>query len=1453
MSEEPRSRWRRILKWLLIAILAFGVFAAIGIVLSQTGPGKRAVTHVIERQLSERLDMPVKIENVTGLVPFNMHIDSISIDDDKGRWLYIEDINLVMQGRRLLARNVQIDQMSAGLVSLERLPKSPPKQPDKDKPFSLPKLPKSLPDLDVDEFRVDRVVFGEAIYPDAASLNVKGQVSTDGAPRTMRANLSVEQLTGPPMTGAFNLTLTTEPPALDIDAEYNEPQDGPLTNVLGYDAGPTQIGVRGQGPLENWNGAVTVVAGGDQLVDIAVTTQGREQPVLQADGRVWAPPVVRAKADMPVLEVENQIALTARFVSAENIDIQQAAVTSALAAIRASGHIYPQSDTLDISFSANVEDLAATVPASDGQHVAGRVAATGTVTGAFGEPRVDVTLNGENVSFNKARAEAVSGDFVLVQGETMQFSGKGTTTNVAYGEAFAEEQLAWAFETEFGAGDTVVVETLSIEGRGLSVAGSGRYEGEAKAAKFDLTANVQELANLTDGQMQGAGNLSATGDIAVADGTGTAQIQGAFQGLAGLPDAPAALVGESLTVTGNLVLVDDVVRVSDLKVQGDNAALAAEGSYQTQSKAVDATWAFNMPELAPLASVLKRPVSGSLAVAGDVDGAYPVLAVTARIEGEKVLVDQQPLSIQTARLDARGVPDQPAGELALVLGWRGETLEAEAQFASEENELRLTPLRVQAPQTAVTGALTVNTETQIITGDLAAESDNLAWLGSLMGEPLAGAVSADVALNAVADKQAIEVEANAQSLESPWLNAETVAFKADINDARGTPSGTASLTLANAARDGLALDALRANVNGSLDKANMDLEASGTYRKPFNIDAAGTWAQSSFTLGALDGTWGEYLIETTEPLVVTAADKRVAASNVALRVGNGRIAGDLAYSPDSISAQATLLQFPLNVLPVSETRSLQGTAEGSLRVQGTPAAPQIQMDLRAINVEAVPSIEDLPLAEVTTNVSYSDNRMQVAYTIARIVDAPVTGTLSLPMMLSLSPFKAQVLRDQPLGGDLNFDGKLDALGALLELDTRRIAGDLEVAYRLDGTVAAPQLTGEASVSNGEFEDVVNGVTVQNIGAILRGDGLQLELVDVRATDASNGTLSATGRINLSPDEHYPLEASLTLENFAVVRRDDITASASGTVSIAGTAEQSKVGGDLTVGPAEIYLREPTPRAVVGLDVTEINVPGEPEVTEEPQPQAVSAADRPSALQNVALQVALSVPGHVNVRGYGIESEWQGDLDITGHAREPKVVGQIRLVRGRMTFLGRTFDLTEGTIALAGAVPPVPVIDLKAEADAEDITAVVAISGPVKSPTITLESTPPLPQDEILARLLFGRDVSSITPLQAVQLAQAANELAQGPGALNVLEQTRKALGLEMLSITEVGGGNGPAATGIEAGKYIGKGVHLQVEQGFGAESGKVKVKAEISENVSVESSVGQKSGADIELQWKKDY
>jgi translocation and assembly module TamB len=228
---------------------------------------------------------------------------------------------------------------------------------------------------------------------------------------------------------------------------------------------------------------------------------------------------------------------------------------------------------------------------------------------------------------------------------------------------------------------------------------------------------------------------------------------------------------------------------------------------------------------------------------------------------------------------------------------------------------------------------------------------------------------------------------------------------------------------------------------------------------------------------------------------------------------------------------------------------------------------------------------------------------------------------------------------------------------------------------------------------------------------------------------------------------------------------------------------------------------------------------------------------------------VDLPGRVYVRGRGLESEWQGKLQITGTADQPRIAGELQVRRGYLDVLDRRLELSEGVINLGGASPPDPSLRIEARTDVGGTTIVVRIEGRALQPTLTLDSEPPLPQDEILARLLFERETSQMTPAQAAQLALALNRL-RGGGGVDILGKARKLLGVDTL---DIGGGETAAQSTVRAGKYLGDDVYLELEQGAQSGTGRARVEVEILPNVSIEADTGADAQSGVGIKWRYDY
>jgi translocation and assembly module TamB len=198
-----------------------------------------------------------------------------------------------------------------------------------------------------------------------------------------------------------------------------------------------------------------------------------------------------------------------------------------------------------------------------------------------------------------------------------------------------------------------------------------------------------------------------------------------------------------------------------------------------------------------------------------------------------------------------------------------------------------------------------------------------------------------------------------------------------------------------------------------------------------------------------------------------------------------------------------------------------------------------------------------------------------------------------------------------------------------------------------------------------------------------------------------------------------------------------------------------------------------------------------------------------------------------------------------------LTGELKVIRGDFEFIGERFKLTEGNIWFLGSRPIQPRLNIRAETRKKDITARFVLTGSSSDPEIRFESDPPLPQDEVLSRVLFNRRLNQITPMQAVRLADALRSLSGRGDALDVIERTRSFLGLQALEMREAEDTEGEFALGI--GKYLTEDIYVDLEKGMGNETGRVAVTIELHPNVTLESKAGMDSPKGMGLNWKWDY
>jgi translocation and assembly module TamB len=232
--------------------------------------------------------------------------------------------------------------------------------------------------------------------------------------------------------------------------------------------------------------------------------------------------------------------------------------------------------------------------------------------------------------------------------------------------------------------------------------------------------------------------------------------------------------------------------------------------------------------------------------------------------------------------------------------------------------------------------------------------------------------------------------------------------------------------------------------------------------------------------------------------------------------------------------------------------------------------------------------------------------------------------------------------------------------------------------------------------------------------------------------------------------------------------------------------------------------------------------------------------------DATLDLTISAPNRVFVRGRGIDAELGGHLRVRGRLSDPETIGAFELRRGRFSIAGTRLDFTRGRIEFTGNLTPT--LDFEAQTRAEDVTAIIAISGPARQPSFASTSQPELPQDEVLSRLLFSKASGGLSPIQMLQLAQVAAQFS-GAGGSDVFERVRKSLGVDSLDVSV--GSTGNPTVGVS--RAINRRISIGVKTGTEPSDSGASVDIDVTRNLRLKGEADANGGTAVGVGMEWEY
>ena len=533
--------------------------------------------------------------------------------------------------------------------------------------------------------------------------------------------------------------------------------------------------------------------------------------------------------------------------------------------------------------------------------------------------------------------------------------------------------------------------------------------------------------------------------------------------------------------------------------------------------------------------------------------------------------------------------------------------------------------------------------------------------------------------------------------------------------------------------------------------------------------------------------------------------------------------------PGAASATGTVRRLEDGWAVDADVSAPAGTRATVTAVQA-PSGISAEFDARLGDVSVfVPQLSGAATATGTAEQVEGGFRLDVAATGPGGLTAEISGVYGAESDLAISgqaplalanPF----LRPRSLGGTATFDLRLD--------------GPAELSS-LSGTIR----TGDARIAIPRQRLSIEGIsgTVQLAGAAAD--------ISLSGQATTGGTVGVEGRIGLTP----PNAADLAVTAQGLVLRDPllyetvIDARLAITGPVVGGG--GRIAGEVAIGETEVRLGDAPVGGTGAIPIIDHrNIPADVARTRERARLAAAAPSNrdgtPRRNEGFELDILVQAERRIFVRGRGLDAELGGSLRLTGFTSNVIPAGQFDLIRGRLDILGRRLTLDEGTIALEGDFTPT--VRLVATTQTDGGLVSVVVDGPISEPEITFESEAGLPEDEVIAQLLFGRSLDSLTPLQAVRLASAVATLTgRGGGFLGGL---RENFGLDDLDITSRDDGT----VALRAGRYLTENIYSDVTVDAEGEA-EINLNLDVTDDLTARGRLNADGETGIGIFFERDY
>lgn len=508
---------------------------------------------------------------------------------------------------------------------------------------------------------------------------------------------------------------------------------------------------------------------------------------------------------------------------------------------------------------------------------------------------------------------------------------------------------------------------------------------------------------------------------------------------------------------------------------------------------------------------------------------------------------------------------------------------------------------------------------------------------------------------------------------------------------------------------------------------NIGIDALQVTRGKLRVNAAGHWKNETLELPTLE-----------------LHDEDALLARGSARLPLSRTLSDFESflrQPGDLELTLKVDQMPLaeiyEQLPASDEPPVKGQLTIDFNLGGTLLEPTIHLSSQVQRIQLT-NRERVPVSDIELLIATQEKSIRLNGTATPDGHQPLILSGSMPFRSKQWIDKPDSIQSEPI--DLLLDTKSIDLSAFTHLfpHISKIDGSFQSIVKMSGTVAKPQLQGDARLKISELTSISESIPN------LRDIDIQLNYKENKLTLApstcliSGGKYSLQGAVDFQETNNPVFDISLVADKALLWRDDAVIARSDASLRLSGPFKKANISGDIGIVQSlfykDVYI---IPLGSGGNRAGSQRAKAELPAFTRRKTKKGDKLNIPEPFNAWTLDLTARTKDDFLIRGNIAKGRVRGEVKVGGTLANPQPQGELVIKEGQASLPFSRLQIKEGKVFFTPKHGFDPQLSIKASSRIGSYDVDITLYGLASAPKTLMTSRPPLPENEIIFLLATG--------------------------------------------------------------------------------------------------------------------